>query len=128
MRKTRAFPNRNLSPCPRPGGKLIRIDGSVCAGVHVAPLGGDIGEARSQMRVHTRHWWNGRCRGCGDLYPCRTRLEAHWAMGETKPDSDPGPTGRTVFASGVMAIFSGVLVAAMARWLDTWWMSGWWAS
>jgi hypothetical protein len=48
-------------------------------------------------------------------------------MGETKPDPDPGPTGRTVFASGVTAIFSGVLVAAIARWMDTWWMSGWWA-
>ena len=104
------------------------IDGLVSAGVRVAPSGGDTGDARSQLRGHTRHWWNGRCRGCGDPYPCHTRLESRWAMGETKPDLDPGPAGRTVFVSGVLAIFSGVLVAAIARWMDAWWMSGWWAS
>lgn len=104
------------------------IGDSGSAGVRVASPGRDLGEARFQLRGHTRHWWNGRCRGCGDPYPCHTRLEARWAMGETKSDPDPGPTGRTVFASGVMAIFSGVLVAAIARWMDTWWMSGWWAS
>jgi len=94
----------------------------------VASYADDTVIAHSQLAGHIRHWWNGRCRGCGDPYPCHTRLEARWAMGETKPDPDPGPTGRAVFASGVMAIFSGVLVAAIAWRMDTWWVSGWWAS
>jgi hypothetical protein len=71
--------------------------------------------ARSQLRVHTRNWWSGRCT-CGDPHPCTTRATSLRVTGETDPP--PRPAGRTVVAFAVMAVGGGVVL-----FLLTWWVS-----
>ena len=76
------------------------------------PLGGAVEVARSYLKVHVRHGWTGRCRGCGDRYPCRERKDARLLLGGTEPA--PEPPGRRVALLAIPTLAGLVLIALAA--------------
>ena len=76
----------------------------------VVPLGGAVEVARSYLKVHVRHRWTGRCRACGDPYPCRDRRDARTVIGGMDPIY--GPPGKRIAALVLPALFGLMLVVA----------------
>lgn len=85
----------------------------------VVPFGGAVEVARSYLAIHVRNPWTGRCRSCGDAYPCMERQEAEAVIGATQPP----PRRRLAVVLGLFGLvgallaMTGVAVAAViARW------------
>ncbi|MGH3655210.1 MAG: hypothetical protein ACRDUA_00985 [Micromonosporaceae bacterium] len=55
----------------------------------VVPYGGDTAVARSIVAVHVRNPWTGRCRGCRDAYPCRSRQDADEVLRLSRKPTPP---------------------------------------
>jgi hypothetical protein len=77
----------------------------------VLPLGGAVEVARSYLRIHLRHWWTGRCRACGDPYPCRDRRDARLVVGGREPVW--GPPGKQI-AWLALPVLGGLVLTVVA--------------
>ncbi|HEX6074114.1 MAG TPA: hypothetical protein VFZ32_02495 [Micromonosporaceae bacterium] len=78
----------------------------------VLPFGGAVEVARSYLRIHVRDWWTGRCRACGDVYPCRDRRDARLVAGGTDPLV--GPAGNRIAWLALPALVGLVLTVVAA--------------
>lgn len=54
----------------------------------VLPYGGDKAVARTIAECHRRKPWTARCRGCGEPWPCRDRIDAERVIAPTEDPAD----------------------------------------
>lgn len=70
--------------------------------------------ARSMVAVHVRNPWTGRCRACGEVYPCPDRQDAEVVL---DPRPRPQRLVGLVAALALIAVVTVVVVvAAVAGW------------
>lgn len=81
----------------------------------VLPLGGAVEVARSYLALHVRNPWTGRCRSCGDAYPCRDRRDAETVAG--RPESKPR---KATWLLALPVLLGVALVAVAATGLVRW--------